>query len=687
MDLAALSYSLAAVAFLLLGLASRGRDGPPGVPGVAVPALASALWAGILAMESMLQAGRELAGLAELGRDLVWIWYLWRNLRALRAKNQGEDSLSFLGKMLAWLAGIATISQTAVLLFPHPSLSYWASAVIPAVLAVAGLVLVEQFYRNSVLQERWAIKYLCMALGGAFIFDFYLYSEAMLFAAYDPGAWSARGLINALLVPLIWISLKRRIQTDLKMAISHRMAFHTVSLLGTGIYLMLMAAAGYYIRLVGGDWGRILQTVFLFGAVLVLLLVVSSGTARARLRVFLSKHFFRYRYDYREEWLRFTSMLTEGEPGSQLHERALQAMARLVESQGGGLWLRLDEGPYQRVAEWNLASVNGQVAGNDPFARFMETRNWVLDLDECREQPELLEEAELPDWLEHNPEAWLAIPLLWHERMLGFMILSPSLGKISFNWEVSDLLKTAARQAAAHLAQAQAAEALTVARQFESFNRAAAFVVHDIKNLVAQLSLLLANAQKHKHKPEFQEDMLATIESSVTRMNRMLTKLRDEPSLSRTSSVSLDALLEEVIRSKNAFSLKPTLNIETPGMYIKAEQEKLTRVVGHIVQNAIEATPYTGRVSVTLSREVGWAVIRVIDTGSGMDETFIRERLFRPFTSTKGTGMGIGAYECREYIQELGGSILVESRVAPSPEQGTRFTIRLPLNNEEITQA
>jgi putative PEP-CTERM system histidine kinase len=686
-DLVATSYGLAALAFLLLGLASRGRDGPPGVPGVAVPALASALWAGILAMESLLQAGRELAALAELGRNLVWIWYLWRNLNALRTKNRGEDSLAFLGKALAWLAGLAAASQASVLLYPHPRLDYWANAVIPAVLAVAGLVLVEQFYRNSSNQQRWAIKHLCIALGSAFIFDFYLYSEAMLFAAYDPGAWSARGLINALLVPLIWVSLKRRIQTDLQVAISHRMAFHTVSLLGTGIYLMLMAAAGYYIRLVGGEWGHILQTVFLFGAALVLLLAVSSGTARARLRVFLSKHFFRYRYDYREEWLRFTSMLTEGEPGSQLHERALQAMARLVESTGAGLWLRQELGPYRRVAEWNLASVNGQLDGDDPFARFMEGRNWVLDLDECRDQPELLEDADLPDWLQNNADAWLAVPLLWHERMLGFMILSPSLGKVGFNWEVSDLLKTAARQATAHLAQAQAADALTVARQFESFNRAAAFVVHDIKNLVAQLSLLLANAEKHKHKPEFQEDMLTTIESSVARMNRMLAKLSDEPNQSHISSIPLDALLEEVIRSKNAFSLKPTLDIEAPGLRVQAEQEKLMRVLGHIVQNAIEATPYTGRVSVTLSRQDAWGVISVEDTGSGMDKAFIRERLFQPFTSTKGTGMGIGAYECREYIQEVGGNIQVESQVAPSPRQGTRFTIRLPLNDEESTQA
>ncbi|MEW6678160.1 MAG: XrtA/PEP-CTERM system histidine kinase PrsK [Pseudomonadota bacterium] len=680
--LVAFSYGLAALAFLLLGLASRGRDGPPGVPGVALPALASVLWAAILATESTHEAGRELAGLAEVGRNLVWLWYLWRNLRALRAKGADQDPLAFLGKPLAWLAALAGLSQAAMLLFPMPFLSYWASAVIPAILAVAGLVLVEQLYRNSAPQERWAIKYLCLALGGMFIVDFYLYSEAMLFAAYDLAAWSARGLINALLVPLIWVSLKRRIQTDLKVAISHRMAFHTVSLLGTGVYLILMAAAGYYIRLVGGDWGRIFQTVFLFGAVAVLILAVSSGTVRARLRVFLSKHFFRYRYDYREEWLRFTSLLTEGEPGSQLHERALQAMARLVESNGAGLWLRQESGVYTRVAEWNLGAVEGQVAVADPFPVFMENRNWVLDLDEVRAQPDMLEDATLPDWLKDNKDAWLTVPLLWHERMLGFMVLAPSLGKVGFNWEVSDLLKTAARQAAAHLAQAQAAEALTVARQFESFNRAAAFVVHDIKNLVAQLSLLLANAEKHKHKPEFQEDMLATIESSVARMNRMLTKLRDEPAPSRSANLDLDAVLEEVMHSKRAYSLKPSLHIETPGLRVRGEQEKLTRVLGHVVQNAIEATPYTGKVGVTLRRQNEWGVIEVEDTGAGMDEAFIRERLFRPFASTKGTGMGIGAYECREYIQELGGEVQVSSR----PGQGTRFTVLLPLIIEEQQQ-
>ena len=148
------------------------------------------------------------------------------------------------------------------------------------------------------------------------------------------------------------------------------------------------------------------------------------------------------------------------------------------------------------------------------------------------------------------------------------------------------------------------------------------------------------------------------------------------PEAASSGAVALVDLMHEVIRSKNAFSLKPTLGIHAHGIRVSADREKLTRILGHLVQNAIEATPYTGKVSVTLDRSDHWAEIVVADTGAGMDDTFIRERLFRPFDSTKGTGMGIGAYECKAYVQELGGDIAVESR----PGRGSRFTLRFPLH-------
>jgi putative PEP-CTERM system histidine kinase len=673
MLVASASYGLGAVAFTVLALACR-HSGNTELR-LQLPAAMTSIWALFAAGQAWLDVGRELVSLLEMGRNLAWLWFLWHGVKRLRgADTLDSPGLAGLGQGLVVIGTAALFAQGTALLLPGRLTGLLAYVLIPNLMAIFGMVLVEQFYRNARPQERWGIKFLCLALGSLFAYDFYLYSEAMLFGGVSPDTWAARGAVNALLVPLLWISLRRR-PDNRPLAISHRMAFHSVALVGAGIYLMLMAAAGYYLRIVGGDWGTVLQTVFLFGAIALLLVTVFSGVARARLRVFLSKHFFHYRYDYREEWLRFTALLTAGDPGARVHERSLEAMAGLVESPAAALWMKQDDGHFRRTAHWNWSDLNGQFASDHPFARFLETSHWVLDLHECEDQPELLGGAAPPVWLAGDPRAWLVIPLFWHENLLGVMVLADSLGKVAFDWEVSDLLKTAARQATAHLAQARAAEALTVARQFESFNRAAAFVVHDVKNLVAQLSLLLANAERHKHKPEFQEDMLATIESSVARMNRMLIKLRDKPDAASSSEVLLVDLLDEVIRSKSAFSLKPTLDILDPELRVRADREKLTRVVGHIVQNAIEATPYTGKVGVTLNRSDNWAEIVIVDTGTGMDDAFIRERLFRPFDSTKGTGMGIGAYECKSYVQELGGDIIVESL----PGQGSRFTLRFPL--------
>jgi putative PEP-CTERM system histidine kinase len=674
---AALSYGAGALAFAVLAVVDRRHHSYLSDDvSLRLPAAVTALWATMCGVQAWLDIGQPLTTLLELARDASWLWFLHTRLRQLK-DNYGDLASGLRGLLtgVRVLLVAAVLAQAGMLLWPQPGLVKLGSVTLPLLLAVAGLVMVEQYYRNTLPAHRWGIKFLCMGLGAIFAYDLYMYAEGLLFGALSGDVWTARGAVNALLAPLLWLSITRTDKAK-PIALSHRMAFHTVSLVAAGVYLLLMAAAGYYIRVVGGNWGTILQTVFLAGAVLVLVAAAFSGALRAKLRVFLSKHFFRYRYDYREEWLRFTSMLSEGEPGVGVCERSIEAMARLVDSPGGVLWLKQEDGSCHRAANWNWSELQGQVAAGDPFLSYLASRQWVVNLHECREDPDLMEEAQVPALLADNERLWLIIPLLWHERLLGFMALAESMADKRFDWEMSDLLKTAARQAATNLAQMQAAEALTVARQFESFSRASAFVVHDIKNLVAQLSLLLANAAKHKHKPEFQEDMLETIASSVARMNRMLVKLRDKPELASRGSVELNAILAEVMHSKEAYSLKPGLSSEAPQLSVKADREKLIRVLGHLVQNAIEATPYTGRVDVKLSREADWAVIEVADTGVGMDESFIRERLFRPFVSTKGTGMGIGAYECKQYVQELGGDITVTSK----PGAGTRFTVRLPVS-------
>jgi putative PEP-CTERM system histidine kinase len=169
------------------------------------------------------------------------------------------------------------------------------------------------------------------------------------------------------------------------------------------------------------------------------------------------------------------------------------------------------------------------------------------------------------------------------------------------------------------------------------------------------------------------------VASAVARMNKVLTQLRRSSDETRSQSVALADILADAVASKQAFKLRPQLDLPPAGLRVRAERERLTRAIGHLLQNALEATPPTGQVSVRGYESSGQAIIEIADTGSGMDEEFIRTRLFQPFDSTKGAGMGIGAYECRETIRALGGQLDVES----IPGSGTRFRIRLPLDNND----
>ncbi|HUW27918.1 MAG TPA: XrtA/PEP-CTERM system histidine kinase PrsK [Sulfuriferula sp.] len=685
MNTTLISYGLAAIAFAALCAMVLSRRGPSRTGMLLAASLVSALWAGLAAMDAYHgQHISSLTAVVELLRDAAWLYFLLD----LVTQRQGiQPKILFMLRV----AGYAMLAYCALLIirivadmlavFPGPfgvsildALS--GGAVSRVILAVMGMALVEQLFRSTRSEDRWSIKYLCFGLGGVLVYDFYLYSDAMLFQHIDAEIWAGRGIVNALAVPLIAISAKRNPNWDLRVTVSRRLFFHTAALLGAGVYLLVMAGAGYYIRAFGGEWSSILQAAFLFGAFVILLSILFSGTLRARVRVFLSKHFFSYTYDYRDEWLNFTRILSQGNPGEQLGTRAIQAVAGLVESQSGALWLARDPHRFTRIVSWNLQHADGEEPADGALAAFLTQREWVINLDEYRTQPELYEDLQLPAWISAIPDAWLVAPLLVRDKLIGFMIIGHSLGKIPFNWEVSDLVKTAARQAAANLAQMEAAEALTVARQFESFNRMAAFVVHDLKNLIAQQSLLVSNAGKYKHNPEFVDDMISTVDSSVARMNRLLQQLKGgRPAVLTAQKIELGGLLSEIIGEKHVYRLKPALQLDAASIEVGADRESLKRVLGHILQNALEATPYDGHIEIHLSRQSDDAVINITDNGCGMDDAFIRDRLFRPFDSTKGSGMGIGAYECREYIRELGGRIDVTS----VPGQGTTFSIHIPV--------
>ncbi len=686
-----LGYSAAAFAFLLFtALLSTSWRGKTQGGMLLLAVVVTAVWAAILALQAAYQVVPvALVWAVEALRALVWLVFLVRLLLPPdREQNRYAGHLRLVWRAVLLLGLFLMIPFDDLLLFnletPDLNLGFDPRFLGQVLLALCGMVLVEQLFRNTPADERWGIKYLCLGLGGIFVFDFYLFSDALLFRRIDSDIWYARGAVNALIVPLIAVASARNPQWSVDLFVSRRMVFHTTSLFGAGLYMLLMAVAGYYIRLYGGEWGRILQITFLFAAGIGLLAILFSGSLRAKMKVFLNKHFFNYRYDYREEWLRLIKVLSgEGEE-RPLQERVISAIAGIVESPAGLLWLRESSGGYGNVACWHLPEVGAKGStGLESLIAFFERRQWVVNLEEYLDDPAFYADLELPDWLLELDRAWLLVPLLHDAKLQGFVLLAAPRARHALNWENMDLLKTAGRQAASYLALNQAAMALAEAQQFEGFNRLSAFVIHDLKNLIAQLSLVTKNAVRHKNNPEFIDDAMQTIENSVSKMSRLMAQMRSAMPGGNRSRIELNSMLRELVLERAGQPPVPQFQGVEEAVVILADRDRMGAVFGHIIQNAQDATPPDGHVEIRLHSASGQAIVEVRDTGQGMDESFIRERLFRPFDSTKGlTGMGIGAYECREFVNAMGGQVLVSS----TPGEGTCFTMILPLAPAVFTE-
>lgn len=689
-----ISYSLGGVAFFLLSLwlfiSWRGR-----LKGALLlsAALVTALWLAT-SLYHLHSPVPMLLHLMELAKNLAWLSFLLQ----LSRTSEGAVAISPVIRPFVKMVVILTIGLLLIDLgyyFSGLELVFMSQRSLwtfqHLLLGLSGLVLVEQVFRNLRFDKRWALKFMLLGVGGLFAYDFFLYAHALMFRQLDYTVWMARGLVYAIVVPFIAIAAARQQDWSLDVFLSRRVVFHSAALAGAGIYLVIMALAGYYIRIYGGQWGTVIQVAFVFTALLLLLVVLFSGQMRAMVRVFFNKHFFNYKYDYRLEWLRFINTLAANTYDQELCERAIIAISQIVDSGGGVLWLMDDNGDFQVTSRVNSGEAPAQaLSGQGGLVTFLQQTGWVIDLCEYREEQDKYLDLQLESWVAEVKQLRLIVPLIHGDELFAIMALTPPRAQARINWEDHDLLKTAGRQTAGYLALMRSSEALGEARQFEAFNRLSAFVVHDLKNVVAQLTLVVSNAKRHRQNPAFVDDAFMTIENAVERMNKMLSHLRQDQrqAVHAHGVLNLDKVVRAVCKSCESRRPVPLCNINAEGaMPAKGDADRFAAVLEHLVQNAQDATPDDGMIEVTLSQQGTQAVLNIIDTGCGMDETFIRDRLFKPFDTTKGNaGMGIGVYEAREYIVSIGGKIAVSSE----PGRGTLFSITIPLlslSGDESLQA
>lgn len=679
------SHALAAAAYALLAgyLLFLGRAWRRGVRPVAllITVVLSAFWGALtsVAAAALNPLFAPAAALFDLLRHAAWYTFVLLllvpqgKLRALLAQ---QALWAPVACALLVVGGFALQISTALDLIAA-DLGWRAWLLQRLAMPLVALLLIEQLLRTVSEDSRWHIKPLCLGLGAQFAFDVYLFADALMFGRIDEDALIVRGVVHALSVPLLAVAALRSRDWTSRIRLSQKAVFHSATLLIAGLYLLFMAGVGYYVRYFGGSWGRALQLALVCAAILVLGMLAVSGSMRAKLRVIIGKHLFTYRYDYREEWLRFTQTLSAQDSPQAMGEHVIRGLANMVESPAGVLWLRdLNNENYSQTARWNMPENTAQESADGSLVRFLLDSGWVVNLEEYRSHRSRYRDFEVPEWLSQMSNAWLVVPLMVGKELAGFVILASSRTAIDVNWEVNDLLRTAGCQAAGFLTKMQATEALLEARKFDAFNKMSAFVVHDLKNIMTQLSLMLKNAERHRGNPEFQEDMLMTVENSVDRMRQLMAQLREGATPSgRACGVFLPEIIEH-IRSAKMKQGRVVATTVHDRLSAIGHADRLERVIGHLVQNALDATPPEGSVWIALARRGEHAALEVGDSGKGMTNDFIRERLFKPFQSTKNTGMGIGAYESAQYVRELGGEILVDSEV----DRGTRITLMLPLH-------
>lgn len=635
--------------------------------------LACLLTAGTILYEAAHPAPPASLGLADLVRALGWFAAAFALYAASTPRHRRGFAL--IGLSLAALGSVGVLGAGAAQAAPISL-----EVLTRLVLAVATLLLLENLYFGVAVESRWHIAPFCVAVGGFAVFDIVLCSELVLFRQAGHGLFGARLTGTMLVAPLLLASARRLPRPGRRLHLSRSAAFHSATLILSGAVILLLALLGVLLRTAAAGWGAYVQASLAFAASVGIALLLTTSSARSRLQRLVLDHFFSDRYDYRREWLACLRLLSGEDDATQsaLPARAVRVVAAVVDSPAGALFLRDPvqgapggpgalPGSFLWAGSWNLPAV-GAVPAQHPLLAALRGGSWIACDDPAM--------AQAP--LDGLGPLWLAVPLLGPEGLLGFVLVSPPRAPFQLDGEVFQLLRTVAREVATYLSEQRATQRLLQARDLHEYGKRFAFVAHDIKNVSSQLGLMLANARHHIQNPEFQKDMLETVESSVRKIGILLARLERPRTDAAPAALSPIARLEALAATyRRVRGVSLVVEHDEGVGTVAMAPEAFEAAVTHLLNNAVEASaavPGAPAVLVRIRHEVRQVVIEIVDRGPGMSAEFIRDRLFRPFETSKRSGSGIGAWQARELLRAAGGDLDVVSR----PGEGTVMRLCLP---------
>jgi putative PEP-CTERM system histidine kinase len=548
------------------------------------------------------------------------------------------------------------------------------------------LINVEQTFRSAVGTMRWRIKFVVLALVMIFGARLYVRTEAILYSAPDIMHWGIESGGLMLGCVFLAVAYARTGLAEIDVYPSLAVLRSSITVLFVGGYLFIVGVLAQVVRRFGGAESFQLQAFAVLVGMAGLAVLLLSDRARQRLQLFVGRHFRKAQHDSVQTWTAFSQQLA-----SVTDQRALASVsARLISETFDALsitvWVEDEEtGRLELAASTapRTAATNGAPdsrSASAALAAALNTRRSPFDL-------ESIDDTWADELRRLNPSAFpnggnrWCVPLRTTERVVGALVLADRVSGAQYTEEDLELLQCIADQITSVLLNLRLASQVARAREMEAFQTMAAFFVHDLKNAAASLELMLQNLPVHFEDPAFRADALRGIGNTARRIEDMIARLgafRQRPA-PRREKTDLNRLIEQVLATVELAppaELSPELQIVPP---IVADREQIHSVITNLVINAREALDGGGTIRVRTEHQGGRVLLSVIDSGRGMSPEFLKDRLFRPFQSTKKKGLGIGLFQCRAIVQAHGGGIHAVSR----PGRGTTFTVSFPASEAE----
>jgi len=576
------------------------------------------------------------------------------------------------------------------------------------------LVNLENIYRQ-VNQRRRSIQYPSIVYIGMLSFHLLVYSLTLGFFYMQMSIIGVASITLIIANSFIAYPVIRSKPGSKGIYVGRVMIAKSYTLLLAGIYLLIVGLLGKIIQIIGENLNFFFALIISFFVLLALMAILVSRSLKQRFQSFIERNFYSHKYDYRKEWENFSQKVFSILSMKELLQEILNTVSEIIGADSASIML-LDE----RKAEFFVAAdKTGEPGVRDIIIPVNNTfLDWLwrygspvrIENGKCNIGKAFSDPPDVPSLILNTvskrteygkqvDESIFCVPIIAENMLIAIITLGcmkdhENQGKdknikVKYSQEDMDILETMANQISIAIMNVKRSQELAVSRELESFYKLSSMLLHDLKNSASMLSLVVQNATDNFDNPEFQKDALNTLSNAVSKIQKIISRLSSasiKEEFQHPQPVDLVEIASKAISSSGIMNMSRVKVIQelNPVPKLMLDSENIERVILNLILNAIESIENEGVIKVKVFQNHDEVIqISVSDTGCGMSQEFIRERLFRPFQTTKTKGIGIGLYQCKAIVDAYDGVLDVESQQGA----GSVFTIKLPLvNNKEFNR-